>query len=130
MHILRNHFWGSQETPSPPRQQWSAFGLPPLPPPAADVICERPLIQLYVIQIQNCKQLNENANMCHSLMVGAIHSKSGFSHLHTVAVKFCHCNTGTFFQQLLQNKTMFPPLACMVRANIVNNIAAKLCSYL
>ena len=30
--------------PSPPRQQWSAFGLPPLPPPAADVICERPLI--------------------------------------------------------------------------------------
>ena len=40
--------------PSPPRQQWSAFGLPPLPPssamvsichtpsppPAADVICE------------------------------------------------------------------------------------------
>ena len=29
---------------TPPRQQWSAFGLPPLPPPAADVICERPLM--------------------------------------------------------------------------------------
>ena len=28
---------------TPPRQQWSAFGLPPLPPPVADVICERPL---------------------------------------------------------------------------------------
>ena len=31
--------------PSPPRQQLSAFGLPPLPPLAADVICERPLIR-------------------------------------------------------------------------------------
>ena len=30
--------------PIPPRQQWSAFGLPPLPPPAADVICEWPLM--------------------------------------------------------------------------------------
>ena len=30
--------------PLPPRQQLSAFGLPPLPPPAADVICERPPI--------------------------------------------------------------------------------------
>ena len=32
------------QTHTPPCQQWSAFGLPPLPPPAADVICEWPLM--------------------------------------------------------------------------------------
>ena len=33
------------QTHIPPCQQLSAFGLPPLPPLAADVICERPLIR-------------------------------------------------------------------------------------
>ena len=28
--------------PSPLRQQWSAFAIPPPPPRAADVICEQP----------------------------------------------------------------------------------------
>ena len=59
-HIITYYFSQNQEflaPPSPLRQQWSAFGLPPHPPssamvsfwltplspPAADVTCERTL---------------------------------------------------------------------------------------
>ena len=42
VHILRQPKSGVSGPPL--RQQLSAFGLPPLPPPTADVICERPLI--------------------------------------------------------------------------------------
>ena len=47
VHILREPKSGVHGPTSSLRQQWSAFGLPPLPPLAADVICERPLTLIF-----------------------------------------------------------------------------------
>ena len=59
IHILSTHnlmFVNIFLTP-PLRQQWTAFAIPPSPPPAADIICKQPLKTIWFHYVLGWKKM-------------------------------------------------------------------------